>query len=150
MSIKFPERGQPWSDIEARMSALAEGDVKWRDGKTAIYVFNAGDEVGQVKKAAYAMFSEENGLGPAAFPSLKRMEAEVLDYALGLLHAPDGAALTKEAEFELPCDSESCAARWDHQSWISVTCTPRDGGSKKGKEFVLMRANDGKWNRFGR
>lgn len=92
MSIKFPERGQPWSDIEARMRTMAQGDVKWRDGKTAIYVFNAGDEVGQVKKAAYAMFSEENGLGPAAFPSLAQMEREVVGFGLSLLHAPEGAA----------------------------------------------------------
>lgn len=67
-----------------------------------------------------------------------------------VIHAPDGAGLAKEAEFELPCDSESCAARWDHQSWISVTCTPRDGAGKKGKEFVLMRSNNGTWSRFGR
>ena len=66
------------------------------------------------------------------------------------IHAVDGAELAKEAEFDLPCDSESCSARWDHQSWISVTCTPRDGGGKKGKEFVLMRSNAGAWNRFGR
>jgi hypothetical protein len=66
------------------------------------------------------------------------------------IHALDGAELAKEAEFELPCDSESCSARWDHQSWISVTCTPRDGGGKKGKEFVLMRSNAGVWNWFGR
>ena len=67
-----------------------------------------------------------------------------------VIHAVDGAELTKEAEVELPCDSESCSARWDHQSWISVTCTPRDGSGKKGKEFVLMRSNAGVWNRFGR
>jgi hypothetical protein len=67
-----------------------------------------------------------------------------------VIHALDGAELAKEAEFELPCDNESCSARWDHQSWISVTCTPRDGGGKKGKEFVLMRSNAGVWNRFGR
>lgn len=70
--------------------------------------------------------------------------------AMLVIHAPDGAELTKEAEFELPCDSESCAARWDHQSWISVTCTPRDGDGRKGKEFVLMRSNNGTWSRFGR
>jgi hypothetical protein len=67
-----------------------------------------------------------------------------------VIHALDGAELSKEAEFELPCDTESCSARWDHQSWISVTCTPRDGGGKKGKEFVLMRGSNGAWNRFGR
>jgi hypothetical protein len=67
-----------------------------------------------------------------------------------VIHALEGAELRREAEFELPCDSESCSARWDHQSWISVICTPRDGGGKKGKEFVLMRGTNGTWNRFGR
>lgn len=74
------------------MRDLGAGDVKWRDGKTAIYVFNAGEDVAQVKKAAYAMFSEENGLGPAAFPSLARMEREVTAFGLQLLNAPPGAA----------------------------------------------------------
>ncbi len=67
-----------------------------------------------------------------------------------VIHALDGTELAKEAEFELPCDTESCSARWDHQSWISVTCVPRDGSGKKGKEFVLMRGTNGTWNRFGR
>ena len=39
-----------------------------------------------------ALFIAENGLGPAAFPSLKRMEREVLDMALNLQNAPEGAA----------------------------------------------------------
>lgn len=67
-----------------------------------------------------------------------------------VIHAPAGDDLTTEAEFPLPCDAESCSARWDHQSWISVTCTPRGGGGKKGVEFVLMRGHNGTWNKFGR
>jgi hypothetical protein len=68
-----------------------------------------------------------------------------------VIHAPAGEGLATDAEFELPCDAESCSARWDHQSWISVTCVPRDGGvKKKGKEFVLMRGKDGTWSKFGR
>lgn len=73
------------------MREMARDDVKWRDGKTGLYVFNAGPEVEAVKNAAYALFSEENGLGPAAFPSLARMEREVVGFALGLAHAPAGA-----------------------------------------------------------
>lgn len=92
MSNQFPDRGAPWSELEARMREMAQGDVKWRDGKTAIYVFNAGEDVAAVKKAAYAMFSEENGLGPAAFPSLARMEREVVAFGLQLMNAPPGAA----------------------------------------------------------
>ncbi len=92
MSTDFPEHGTTWPQLEARMRELGAGDVKWRDGKTAIYVFNAGEDVAQVKKAAYAMFSEENGLGPAAFPSLARMEREVVAFGLRILNAPAGAA----------------------------------------------------------
>lgn len=88
----FPEHGEPWSAIEARMRDLAAGDVKWRDGRTGLYIFNAGPEVEQVQKAAYAMFSAENGLGPAAFPSLAQMEREVVSFGLSLLNAPPGAA----------------------------------------------------------
>ncbi|MBL8547410.1 MAG: aspartate aminotransferase family protein [Hyphomonadaceae bacterium] len=92
MSSALPEHGAPWSDLEARMQDLAKGDVKWRDGRTGMYIFNAGEDVARVKKAAYAMFSEENGLGPAAFPSLAQMEREVVAAGMSLLNAPPGAA----------------------------------------------------------
>ncbi|MDP1630421.1 MAG: pyridoxal-dependent decarboxylase [Caulobacter sp.] len=92
MTSTMPRQGAPWTDVKARMTAMAGGDVKWRDGKAAVYVFNAGEDVEQVQKEAYAMFASENGLGPAAFPSLARMEKEVLANGLELLHAPEGAA----------------------------------------------------------
>ncbi len=88
---QLTQTGSSWPDLEARMRDMAQGDVKWRDGRTGMYVFNAGEDVERVKKAAYAMFSEENGLGPMAFPSLARMEREVVANALALLHAPEGA-----------------------------------------------------------
>jgi hypothetical protein len=67
-----------------------------------------------------------------------------------LIQAPSAEGLRTEAEFPLPCESESCSARFDHSSWISVTCVPRDEPGKRGKEFVVMRNNSGTWNRFGR
>lgn len=81
-----------WEAIEAKLREKSAGDVKWREGRTGLYIFNAGEEVERVKKAAYAMFSEENGLGPAAFPSLAQMEREIVDFGLNLLNAPEGAA----------------------------------------------------------
>lgn len=92
MSSALPERGAPWSELEPRMRDLAKGDVKWRDGRTGMYIFNAGEEVERIKKAAYALFSEENGLGPAAFPSLAQMERDVVAAGASLLNAPSGAA----------------------------------------------------------
>jgi hypothetical protein len=66
-----------------------------------------------------------------------------------VIQAPSGEGIATEAEIPLPCERESCSARWDHSSWISVTCTPRESG-KKGTEFVVMRGNDGAWRKFGR
>ena len=66
------------------------------------------------------------------------------------IQAPGNDGLVSEADFPLPCERESCSARFDHQSWISVTCVPRDETSKRGSEFVLIRDPAGRWNRFGR
>ena len=66
--------------------------MAWRDGRAAVYVFNAGLEIEQVQKEAYTLFMAENGLGFSAFPSLREMEATVVGYGLSLLNAPEGAA----------------------------------------------------------
>lgn len=92
MRRSLPERGQDWPALHRRMNAMSARDVKWRDGRAAVYVFNAGEEVERVQKEAYALFAAENGLGPAAFPSLRDMEAEVVGFGLSLLNAPAGAA----------------------------------------------------------
>lgn len=89
--MTMPEQGRPWTDIRSDMQARGAGDAKWRDGRTAVYVFNAGDEIAAIQKEAYAAFMSENGLGPLAFPSLAQMEKEVVAMGLGLLHGPDGS-----------------------------------------------------------
>ncbi len=94
MATPLPATGTDWPTLKARMAEYATGDVAWRDGKTAVYVFNAGPEVERVQKEAYTAFMSENGLGPAAFPSLARMEAEVVGFGLSLLHGPEDAVGT--------------------------------------------------------
>jgi len=91
MRTQLPQTGSDWEGLSRRMRSYAEGDVDWREGKAAVYVFHAGEDVLQVARDAYALFQSENGLGPAAFPSLARMESEVLDMGLSLLNAPEGA-----------------------------------------------------------
>lgn len=91
MSVKFPNQGRDWESLARELRERGAGDVNWRDGRTAVFVFNAGPEVEKVQHEAYAMYMSENGLGPMAFPSLKQMEDEVLGMALEILHGPDGA-----------------------------------------------------------
>jgi len=90
--VSLPEHGKPWADLHAQMAEMSGRDVDWRHGKAAVYVFHSGDDVMQVAHDAYGMFIAENGLGPAAFPSLKRMESEVVNMALSLQNAPARAA----------------------------------------------------------
>lgn len=87
----IPEKGSSWGELRERLEALGANDADWRSGRTAVYVFNAGEDVLEVAKQAYALYQSENALGPLAFPSLKRMEEEVVGMGLSLLHAPAGA-----------------------------------------------------------
>jgi len=89
--VPLPEKGTAWPELRERMLELGSDDVDWRSARTAVYVFNAGEEVLRVAKEAYALYQSENALGPAAFPSLKRMESEVVGMGLSLLHGPPGA-----------------------------------------------------------
>ncbi|WP_299617132.1 aminotransferase class V-fold PLP-dependent enzyme [Pelagibius sp.] len=88
----LPEQGNGWGQLKGIMRDYAQDDVDWRRGRSPLYVFFADPEVLEVAREAYAMFMSENALGPAAFPSLKRMESEVVEMSLDLLHAPEGAA----------------------------------------------------------
>jgi glutamate/tyrosine decarboxylase-like PLP-dependent enzyme len=67
------------------MEQLRDGDVRWRDGKAWSLVFHAGEELSQFLKQPYTMFFSENGLNPAAFPSLGRFEVDVVSMVGGLL-----------------------------------------------------------------
>jgi glutamate/tyrosine decarboxylase-like PLP-dependent enzyme len=92
MRTVLPERGRSWPELREEMQALRGRDVDWRAGRASVYVFHSGDDALQVAHDAYGAFISENGLGPGAFPSLKRMESDVVDMGLALQHAPDGAA----------------------------------------------------------
>lgn len=81
----LPQRGRAWDAIEAELLERKRGDADWRAGRTGAYVFWANDDVLEVAKRASELYFSENGLAPKAFPSLARMEAEVLGYAADLL-----------------------------------------------------------------
>jgi len=87
----LPERGEDWETLRARLEALGQDDVDWRSKRAAVYVFHPGEDVLRVAKEAYALYQSENALGPAAFPSLRRMESEVIGMALGLLNGPEAS-----------------------------------------------------------
>jgi glutamate/tyrosine decarboxylase-like PLP-dependent enzyme len=92
MQRKFPKTGTSWEDLRARMSELRRRDVGWREGRAALHVYYAGDDVLNVAREAYGMFMMENALAPLAFPSLAEMERELVGAAIDLFRgSPDAS-----------------------------------------------------------
>lgn len=83
--IPFPSKRTPADQVLDRMQKAREQDAPWHEGRVFSLVFFAGDDVLDLIKEAYTLFISENGLNPAAFPSLRRFEAEVVGIAAGLL-----------------------------------------------------------------
>ncbi len=89
MSIDaLPAAGWPADRVLATIDAYRSGDANWRDGRTFSLVYHAGDDVKAVLEAAFLRCFSENALNPMAFPSLRKMETEVLAIAAGLLGDP--------------------------------------------------------------
>jgi glutamate/tyrosine decarboxylase-like PLP-dependent enzyme len=92
MRTPFPAKGLDADRVIAEIRAMKTGDADWRGGRVPLFVFKADDEVDAVARAAFNELFTENALGRMrAFPSLKRMEDEVVGMGLDLFHAPDGA-----------------------------------------------------------
>jgi glutamate/tyrosine decarboxylase-like PLP-dependent enzyme len=81
----LPRTGRSADSVLETMQQARGEDARWRDGKVWSLVYNAGDETTELLKRAYTMFFSENALNPTAFPSLKRMEAEVVSMTAHLL-----------------------------------------------------------------
>ncbi len=79
----------------ARLDALRAHDLPTHGGRTLAYVYDSGlAEADEVGRAALAMYGSSNGLDPTAFPSLLRMENELVGFTCDLLGAPGSAVGT--------------------------------------------------------
>jgi sphinganine-1-phosphate aldolase len=83
--MKLPATGTPRDELLAGMREAGRADVDWRNGRIWSLVYFAGDDVADLLKEAYTEFFYTNGLGPTAFPSIRRFEAEVIAMTAELL-----------------------------------------------------------------
>lgn len=81
----LPARGHGAEDILEALTALRGDDVDWEGGKVWSLVFDAGGEHRRLLERAYTTFFAENALNPTAFPSLRRLENEVVAMTAHLL-----------------------------------------------------------------
>ena len=92
MRKTLPAVGRPREAILSEMRDLKAGDTDWKHGRAPLYVFKATDELYEMGRDAFFEYFSENALGAKrAFLSVKQMEDDVIDMALDLFEAPEGA-----------------------------------------------------------
>jgi glutamate/tyrosine decarboxylase-like PLP-dependent enzyme len=92
----FPAEGRPVDELVAAMRDGRGDDADWRGGRTFSLVYNPVDpDLERLHEAVAHEYLHENYLNPFAFPSLMRMEREVVAMGADLVHGnPRGGKLT--------------------------------------------------------
>ncbi|GAA1193811.1 pyridoxal phosphate-dependent decarboxylase family protein [Prauserella alba] len=82
-------------EVLAELALLRRGDAPTHGGRTLAYVYDSGlAELDELAARAHAAAGSANGLDPTAFPSLLRMENDLVGAAIRLLGGEPGAVGT--------------------------------------------------------
>ncbi|NUT31453.1 MAG: aspartate aminotransferase family protein [Hamadaea sp.] len=75
----LPDNGRATADLLADLTTYRAADLPTQGGRTTAYVYDSGrPDVRAAAQAAYLEMIEVNGLDPTAFPSIVRLEREVV------------------------------------------------------------------------
>jgi len=86
LSIMIPEKGRKRKDILKDLESFATNDPAYKQLRTWSLVYYLGEEHSGLLLDAYGKFLSANGLNPAVFQSLKKIETEVVRMTANLLH----------------------------------------------------------------
>jgi glutamate/tyrosine decarboxylase-like PLP-dependent enzyme len=84
--MNIPQTGISKQEILATLKAFKSRDMDWKSGRVFCYVYNPGEDPAEVTREAYLEFLTENGLDPSVFPSMLKLETDVVRMVLNLLH----------------------------------------------------------------
>src|SRR5512134_1943229 len=87
--MNIPQQGLSKTEILHTLQAFKARDMDWKAGKVWCYVYNPGEDPSEVVKEAYLSFLSENGLDPTVFPSLLKLETDVVRMLANLLHGDE-------------------------------------------------------------
>ncbi|MBK0327782.1 aspartate aminotransferase family protein [Rhodobacteraceae bacterium F11138] len=90
----LPEQGRPETEVLDDLKDFARDDPDYRNQRLWSLVYHLDEGHDDFAASAYRQYASANGLNPAAFQSLKRMESEIVAMVCGLLNAgPDGCGV---------------------------------------------------------
>jgi sphinganine-1-phosphate aldolase len=84
----LPESGWERNKVVSTMEHYGAKDAKhWTSGKISGCIYHGGSDLSTIMTEAFGRFALSNPLHPDVFPSLRKMEAEVVSMTLGLFNA---------------------------------------------------------------
>jgi len=89
--MQIPKQGLTREEILATLQAFKGRDMDWKTGRVWCYVYNPGEDPAEVTREAYLSFLTENGLDPTVFPSMLKLETEVVRAVIHLLRGDSNA-----------------------------------------------------------
>lgn len=89
--MHIPQTGISKQEIMTTLKAFKSRDMDWKSGRVFCYVYNPGEDPAEVTREAYLEFLTENGLDPSVFPSMLKLETDVVRMVLNLLHGDSNA-----------------------------------------------------------
>ncbi len=87
--MQIPEQGKSPEEIFEFLNIAKSQDLKWDDGRMYAYVYDPGQDAMEIGKQAYMAYLVENGLDPTTFPSLLKLETEVVRAVINLLRGDE-------------------------------------------------------------
>lgn len=90
--MPLPQTGISKDDIISTLAGMRTRDARWQDGRTFGMVYDAGPEAHDVVESVATMFLHDNALNTLAFPSLARIQSDVVGITADLLHGGEEAA----------------------------------------------------------
>jgi glutamate/tyrosine decarboxylase-like PLP-dependent enzyme len=121
--ISFPEHRTTPDELRDRIAKMRTEDADWRGGRTFSLVYNVGDP--QLEQALHDTANEylhENALNPFKFPSLLRMEREIVAMAADLFHGDPRAGSLSSGGTESIFLAVSTARSWFRAQHGNVPC----------------------------
>ncbi len=85
MTSVFPDHGRAPRELDDIVAEWQTGDIDWKGGRAFSLVYNSADPVlEELQHDVAGRFLHENALNPFVYPSLLRMEQEVVAVAAEL------------------------------------------------------------------
>ncbi len=166
--MRIPDQGLLRQEIFSRLDAYRAHDLESDDGRALAYLYDPGRrDIDEVGKQAFALFLSKNGLDPTVFPSLLRLENEVVAMAASHLgggpqtvgsftsggteslllavktardHARAERPEVREPEMVLPATAHAAFHKAGHYLGVRPVLVPVDPVSFKADPEAMRRA----------